>query len=231
MSIELLIIHSNKKENISFVSTYHPHSGYPEGDIIHFYENYDAFLSNIWNKNKFVIGCDANTPLGIVSSTSDKCILGKFGDPYRRNNTSEFELKNIMLSLNLRSSTSDFKNKRYDTFVGNGISEGKHQIDFISISNDLRKNVMNAKRTQNGVDSDHAAIILLTRFVLNKSKRKFAKKKEKNDVRLDWKRLKCPIIANQFSNKVEQIILNNNSIISPSSSAELLEISLIDYVV
>jgi hypothetical protein len=83
-----------------------------------------------------------------------------------------------MLSFNLRSCTSDFKNKRYDTFVGSGISGGKHQIDFILISNDLRKNIMNAKRTQNGIDSDHAAIKISTRFVLNKSKKKFMEKRK-----------------------------------------------------
>ena len=133
-----------------------------------------------------------------------------------------------MLSFNLRSCTSDFKNKRYDTFVGNGFSEGKHQIDFVLISNDLRKNIMNAKRTQNGiVDSDHAAIKISSRFVLKKSKRKFAEKK-KTEVRLDWKKLKCPTTANLFSHNVDKNMENNNDNIISSSSAERLASAILD---
>lgn len=120
MSIEIQIKHNNTDKRITLVSAYHPHSKYEQQDLDQYYVDYNNFLSRIPPKNKIIIGCDANTTLGVATKKSEKAILGKYGIKRTRDNDLEQELRAMMYVKNVRSSTSDFKHKRYDTFSGAG---------------------------------------------------------------------------------------------------------------
>lgn len=76
---------------------------------------------------------------------------------------------------------------------------------------------MDARRTSIGVESDHSAIKLKMRFVLNKSKRKFEKKKEYKK-RIDWSKLACQETAQMFANKVDEIRSSKNTTTSKTES-------------
>ena len=47
MSIKLLFEHKKKQQYITFVSSYHPHSGYSSDDLTQFFQSYDDFITNI----------------------------------------------------------------------------------------------------------------------------------------------------------------------------------------
>lgn len=211
MSIKLLFEHNKKQQFVTVVSSYHPHSGYSSDDLMQFFQAYDDFLSKINHTNTknhhIIIGCDANTSLGIATNNYEKRILGTHGLNIRRNDILESETKDMLLRHNLRSSSSDFPHYRYDTFLGHGISAGNHQIDYVFVSNNIRLQIMNTKRTCKGIDSDHVAIITRIRFKTNKklfSKQKTNKKLNNNF--LQWSSLNNKITTSNFGKMVSEIL-------------------------
>ena len=213
MSIKLLVEHEKKEQFITFVSSYHPHSGYSADDLTQFFKVYDDFIQNINPNNTknhhTIIGCDANTSIGIATNNHEKRILGTNGFNVRRNDQLESEIKDIMLQHNLRSSSSDFRHHRYDTFLGHGISSGNHQIDYIFVSNSIKPQIMDTKRTSKGIDSDHVAIKSRIRF---KTKKQFTKNKNiKKHNLIQWSKLNDKLEAENFSKKVSEIISTPNA--------------------
>ena len=210
ISINLLFYNESKKQNITFISAYHPHSGYSPEEITAFFQDYDQFIhDNCRTNQNIIIGCDANTCLGVAEHDFEKNILGPNGLSLKRNDSLEMETKEILAHHDLRSTSSDFKHHRYDTFTGHGFSSGLHQIDYFYISNKFRKQIMDTKRTTKGIDSDHAAIITKIRFrkskPINKQKRKVIKKI------FNWTNLRSKTIAKQFSSTINELLLNQNN--------------------
>ena len=100
--------------------------------------------------------------------------------------------------------------------------------DYILTSNERRKNVMDAKRVNFGLDSDHTAIKLKLRFVLNKSKRKFMQKKQNNKkIKINWKVLQCHEKTKLFSELVDKSLEEQLAVPSLYTKAEIVKTAIL----
>ena len=211
MGMKLLFKEPGNKPTKLYVSTtYHPHSGMHRQLTEEYYQHFDDFLDKAPKDYQTIVGGDTNTPLGTATDDDDLRILGKYGAPLTRNDDSTAALKNTMLKHQLRAPTTDFKHKRYDTWSGIGKWGGRHQIDYFLTSTSFpRKNILDAKRVGNGIDSDHAAIKLKLR--INPSTKTLPRKRPIAKPKPDWSRFKENGKEVSFRMKVDQALSECNT--------------------
>ena len=163
------------------VSAYHPYNDMDEILTEEFYDKYDDFLSEHTSGNlTTIIGCDANVALGPMRSKEERAIVGKYGTGKEEANDTCTDRFKAMLHLHkLRAATTDFIHNRYDTWHSEGLRVTK-QLDYFMVSNQImdRKSTYDAKRTGNGIESDHAAISL--KFKLNQTTERLKPKAKTN---------------------------------------------------
>ena len=195
----------NKPTKLYVSTTYHPHSGMNRQLTEEYYQHFDDFLDRAPKDYQTIVGGDTNTPLGTATDDDDLLILGKYGAPLTRNDESTAALKNTMHKHQLRASTTDFKHKRYDTWSGIGKWGGRHQIDYFLTSTYFpRKDIIDAKRVGNGIDSDHAAIKLKLR--INPHTKTLLRKRPNLKPKPDWSKFRENGKEASFSKKVDQAL-------------------------
>ena len=107
------------------------------------------------------MGCDINTSIGIAETKHDQEISGKFRIQQRRHDICENHMHNFMHANDLKSMTTCFQHKRYDTWTHpNPTLEVCHQLDHWLVQRRGIALVINVRRWNNRKDSDHAAVKL-----------------------------------------------------------------------
>jgi exonuclease III len=176
--------------NIFVCSVYHPDASKGTTTIDNFYNSLNEFLDNIPTNNNIIIGADTNTPLGTSLNKNDlnHRYIGKYGLKYHRNDQNYHELTAILRKFELRATNTDFISKKYDTWTGpfNSPFGGSFQLDYLMVSNKIRKHVTKSRTSYLGVESDHFAIKLTLRF---HSTKKHRTTHEQRKPRIDWKEL------------------------------------------
>jgi exonuclease III len=186
-----------KPRDLFVVTAYHPTtSGANEGASQDFYQKFDTFLEDsTHHQPTIIIGCDANSPLGVSQGEDDRAILGKYGGHHTRDDEAEHLLRNLLHKHKLRASTTDFLHNRYDTWYTEGLG-ATAQLDYFFVSQDKKeRNVTDAKRISNGIESDHAAIKL--KFKLHRIS-KPADPRKRPEPPINWREL------NRQTNKQRQ---------------------------
>jgi exonuclease III len=174
MGMQLRINRPGGHCNLTINSIYHPHDGKGTTIIENFYDRLNDYLQDIKENQNIIIGADTNTPLGTKNSTKNfKNLIGKYGIATHRENQNYYKLNATMERFKLRAANTDFKAKRYDTWSGpiNSHFEGNNQLDYIFMSNNIRRHVMRCAQSGLGVESDHAAVKIKMRFYFRKNKK------------------------------------------------------------
>ncbi len=138
-----------------------------------------------------IIGCDANCPLGTTADNDDEDskIIGRNGNTLRRKNKSNYHLRNLLHKQQLRATNFDYAHKRYDTFY-HFSTRTTMQLDYFFATKTARPSIHDVKRVSNGIESDHAAVML--KLHLQKEKRATSGYQGSRPKRspIDWRELK-----------------------------------------
>jgi exonuclease III len=148
--------------NFFLVTAYHPHSGKDADIINNFYDSLNQFISQAPQDHHILMGSDTNASLG-TAATDEISILGNFGVTTKKNGECEFQLTNLLRLHRLKSMNTCFEHNCYDTHTSNfqGVCL---QLDHWFVQDEAQRLVQDAKRWYHGIDSNHAAVLLVLRL-------------------------------------------------------------------